>query len=123
MMKTQQVLEMNNPVEESKRNITTNEPHLQLGTKLKELFQYRYLLQNLIIRDLKVRYKNSLLGVLWSLLNPMLMMLVFSIIFSVAFGRQDIREYPVFFLVGLIPWQFLRIAYFGYCVDHRNGVC
>ena len=89
-----------------KSNITTNEPHLQLGNKARELFTYRYLLQNLVIRDLKVRYKNSVLGVLWSLLNPMLMMIVFSIIFTVAFGRQDIREYPVFFLVGLIPWQF-----------------
>ena len=47
-----------------------------------ELIQYRYLLQNLVKRDLKVRYRNSVLGVLWSLLNPLLMMLVFSLIFA-----------------------------------------
>ncbi len=87
-------------------NVITNNPHLQLGTKLQELIDYRYLLQNLITRDLKVRYKNSVLGVLWSLLNPLLMMMVFSIIFTVAFARDDVRQYPVFFLVGLLPWQF-----------------
>lgn len=69
-------------------------------------FGYRYLLQNLIRRDLKVRYRNSILGVLWSLLNPLLMMLVFSIIFGKLITREDIRQFPVFFLVGLLPWHF-----------------
>lgn len=72
---------------------------------LQELRRYRFLLRNLIVRDLKVRYKNSVLGVLWSLLNPLLMMIVFSLVFGVL-SNNDIRQYSVFFLVGLMPWNF-----------------
>lgn len=72
---------------------------------LQELRSYRFLLRNLVVRDLKVRYKNSILGVLWSLLNPLLMMVVFSLVFGVL-SNNDIRQYSVFFLVGLMPWNF-----------------
>lgn len=74
--------------------------------KARSGFRYHFLLSNLVRRDLKVRYRNSLLGVLWSLLNPLLMMLVFSLIFAKLMPREDIRQYAVFFLVGLLPWQF-----------------
>jgi lipopolysaccharide transport system permease protein len=74
-------------------------------TKLEELWRYRYLLRNLVVRDLKARYKNSVFGVLWSLLNPLAMMLVFTLLFSVM-GNDNTRQYPVFVLVGLIPWMF-----------------
>jgi lipopolysaccharide transport system permease protein len=77
--------------------------------RLEELYAYRYLLQNMIVRDLKVRYKNSVLGVLWSFLNPLLMMLVFTAVFSVMM-RSDIRQYAVFVLVGLLPWNFFSGA-------------
>lgn len=77
--------------------------------KLHELRQYRYLLRNLVVRDLKARYKNSVLGILWSILNPMFLMLVFTIIFSVLANNQ-IRQYPIFVLVGLIPWNFFSGA-------------
>jgi lipopolysaccharide transport system permease protein len=73
---------------------------------LRESIRYRSLLYNLTKTHLKVRYRNSVLGVLWSLLNPLLMMLVFSIIFGKLMPREDIRLYPVFFLIGLLPWQF-----------------
>ena len=75
-----------------------------LGDKLRELRQYQYLLRNLIVRDLKARYKSSLLGILWSILNPLFLMLVFTVVFSVMGGNQ-IRQYPVFVLVGLSPWN------------------
>lgn len=74
--------------------------------RLLELKKYRYLLQNLIIRDIKARYKNSVLGVLWSLLNPLALMLVFTIVFSILSGDAAPRQYPVFVLVGIIPWRF-----------------
>lgn len=77
-----------------------------VGSGLRESFRYRSLLQNLVKRDVKVRYRNSILGVVWSLLNPLLMMLVFSLIFGKLMPREDIRAYPIFFLVGLLPWQF-----------------
>lgn len=79
---------------------------LNWPARFRELFRYRFLLQNLVKRDLKVRYRNSVLGILWSLLNPLLMMAVFSLIFAKLIPREDIRQYAVFFLVGLLPWNF-----------------
>lgn len=70
-----------------------------------DLVKYRYLLRNLVVRDLKARYKNSVLGILWSVLNPLFLMIVFTILFSVLANNQ-IRQYPIFVLVGLIPWNF-----------------
>ena len=73
--------------------------------KLRELQQYRYLLSNLVARDLKARYKNSVLGILWSVLNPLFLMIVFTILFSILANNQ-IRDYPIFVLTGVIPWNF-----------------
>ncbi len=80
-----------------------------VADKLHELRQYQYLLRNLVVRDLKARYKSSVLGILWSILNPLFLMLVFTIVFSVMASSQ-IRQYPVFVLVGLIPWNFFSGA-------------
>lgn len=74
--------------------------------KLREALSYQYLLKNLVTRDVKVRYKNSLLGILWSLLNPLLMMLVYTILFTILIPSSNIRTFPIFILVGLIPWNF-----------------
>jgi lipopolysaccharide transport system permease protein len=68
------------------------------------LWQSRYLLRNLVTRDVKARYKGSGLGVLWSLLNPLALMLVFTVVFSVL-RTGNIRQFPVFLLVALIPWR------------------
>lgn len=73
--------------------------------KVRELWQYRYLLRNMVVRDLKARYKNSILGILWSILNPLFLMVVFTVLFSVMANNQ-IRDYPIFVLAGLIPWNF-----------------
>ncbi|GJM40426.1 MAG: hypothetical protein DHS20C20_07080 [Ardenticatenaceae bacterium] len=74
--------------------------------KLREIFAYRNLLKNLVIRDLKARYKNSVLGIVWSLLNPLLMMTVYTVLFTVLIPNDSIEKYPIFILVALIPWQF-----------------
>jgi len=81
--------------------------------RIRELIHYRYLLQNLVVRDLKVRYKNSILGIAWSMLNPLLMMLVFTLVFGVLSPNQGIRDYPVFFLVGLLPWNLFSGSLMG----------
>ncbi len=86
-----------------------------------ESIKYRSLLHNLVKRDLKVRYRNSLLGVMWSLLNPLLMMLVFSLIFGKLMPREDIRQYAVFFLVGLLPWQFFTGSMISGTVSTTGG--
>lgn len=80
--------------------------------RLQELYRYRELLKNLIIRDLKIRYKNSVLGVLWSLLNPLLMTIVFTVVFTLMLP-SGIEKFPVFFMCGFLPWTFLSTAVTG----------
>ena len=71
--------------------------------------KYRYLLINLVKRDFKSRYRKSVLGVLWSLLNPLLTMLVMTIVFSQLF-RFQIPHYPVYLLSGQIIYLFFNEA-------------
>lgn len=80
--------------------------------KLQELWSYRELIRNMVARDLKARYKNSVLGYIWSLLNPLLMMLVFWLVFSVLLNNS-IRMFPVFLIVALLPWSFAVTAVSG----------
>lgn len=74
--------------------------------RLRELVTYRYLISNLVIRDLKVRYKNSVLGIAWSMLNPLLMMLVYTVVFTMLAGGMNVAVPPAFILAGLLPWNF-----------------
>ncbi len=80
--------------------------------QLVEIYRYRELIRNLVVRDLKVRYRNSVLGVLWSLLNPLLMTLVFTIVFTLMIP-SDIPNYPVFFMCGFLPWSFFAASVMG----------
>ena len=72
---------------------------------IRELYKYRWLLQQLVNRDLKVKYKRSVLGYAWSLLNPLLMMIVISIVFSYIF-RFDIENFPIYLLCGQVLFTF-----------------
>ncbi|MGC9336150.1 MAG: ABC transporter permease, partial [Anaerolineae bacterium] len=71
--------------------------------RLRELWQYRGLIRNLVARDLKVRYRNSLLGIVWSWVNPLLMMLVFTLVFNFLFTQSSLPHYHVFLLCALLP--------------------
>ncbi len=64
-----------------------------------------FLLRQLVKRDFTSKYKDSVLGVIWSFLHPLLIMMVFTVIFSVLFNRQ-IENYPVYFLSGRIVYSF-----------------
>lgn len=64
-----------------------------------------FLLKQLVKRDFTTKYKDSVLGVIWSFLHPLLIMMVFTVIFSVLFDRQ-IENYPVYFLSGRIVYSF-----------------
>jgi len=99
--------EINSEIDESSQTYIFDSEAEQGGMLVKttELLRYRYLLRNLVKRDLKARYKNSVFGILWSLLNPLGMMLVFTLLFAVM-GRDAKRHYAIFVLVGLIPWTF-----------------
>jgi ABC-type polysaccharide/polyol phosphate export permease len=72
--------------------------------ELRELVRYRYLLVNLVKRDLKVRYKRSILGFVWVMLSPLLTMTVIAIVFSNVFRFGGIPHYPAYLLVGILVW-------------------
>jgi ABC-type polysaccharide/polyol phosphate export permease len=80
--------------------------------RIAELYDYRELIRNLVVRDLKVRYKNSVLGVLWSLLNPLLMTVVFTVVFTLMVP-SNIEKFPVFFMCGFLPWSFFQTSVMG----------
>jgi len=85
----------------------------QLIVRFAELIRYRELVKNLVVRDLKARYKNSILGLLWSLLNPLFTMLVFTIVFTFMIPNNQISKFPVFLLCALLPWNFFQAALTG----------
>jgi lipopolysaccharide transport system permease protein len=82
---------------------------------LKALLAYRELVYNLAVRDLKLKYKRSAIGVAWSLLNPALMMAIYTIIFGLLLRVVDLggRPYWELVLVGLLPWLFFANAVGG----------
>lgn len=69
------------------------------------LWTYRGLVHELVIRDIKVRYKRSVLGILWTMLAPLLNMVALTLVFSVLF-KQAIQNYPVYYMAGSIFWVF-----------------
>jgi ABC-2 type transport system permease protein len=69
------------------------------------LWSYRALVYELVIRDIKVRYKRSVLGVFWTMLAPLLNMVALTLVFSTIL-KQQIRNYPVFFMTGAILWSY-----------------
>ncbi|MEG1060962.1 MAG: ABC transporter permease [Oscillospiraceae bacterium] len=71
--------------------------------------KYKYLLQNLIVRDIKVKYRRSILGVAWSLLNPLLMMFILNAVFSRIF-RFQIPNFPLYLITGQILFGFFNEA-------------
>ena len=69
------------------------------------LWNYRSLVYELVVRDIKVRYKRSVLGIVWTMLAPLLNMVALTLVFS-ALLKQEIKNYPVYFLTGAIFWAF-----------------
>jgi lipopolysaccharide transport system permease protein len=80
-----------------------------LGVNLRELWRYRELIYFLIWRDVKVRYKQTLLGAAWAILKPFFSMVVFSVIFgTLARIPTDEVPPPLFYYTGLLPWVFFQ---------------
>jgi ABC-type polysaccharide/polyol phosphate export permease len=74
-------------------------------TVLADVAGYRDLIAELVARDLKVRYRRSAIGFLWTMLQPLMLMLILQAVFSTAF-RFDLPHYPVYALVGVLFWNF-----------------
>lgn len=100
---------MNKPIE--KTMIVIEPPQGWLSLRLNDLWFYRELLFFFVWRDLKVRYKQTILGVTWAVLQPFLTMVIFSVIFGgLAKFPSDGIPYPVFSFTALLPWGLFSRA-------------
>lgn len=86
---------------------------------IREIIKYRELIWALALKELRVRYKRSFLGFLWALLHPLLMMIVYTIVFSTIFSR-DTSNYSIFLISGLFPWTFFSQS-LSYSVSSMDG--
>ena len=85
--------------------------HPVLWVEPRELWEYRDLFYVLVQRDLKLRYRQTLLGVVWAVLQPVLPMIVFTLLFGrLARMPADGLPYPIFVYAGLLPWTFFNTA-------------
>ena len=72
---------------------------------LKEMYEYREMIFSLVKKDLRGRYKGSVLGFMWTFINPLLQLLVFTLVFSIIM-RANYEQYYLFLFVALVPWMF-----------------
>lgn len=80
------------------------------GNPLFEIWRFRYALHNLVLKDFRVRYRNMSLGVLWSVLNPLVMLAVLVVVFSYIHPNRTQHHFPIFLLLGLISFNFFSLC-------------
>ena len=76
----------------------------------RDLFRFRELFLHLFRRDLEVRYRGSILGLVWTLVNPLVLMGAYTLVFSVLLKAESIEYFPLFVLAGLLPWAFFSAS-------------
>jgi ABC-type polysaccharide/polyol phosphate export permease len=74
-----------------------------------DLWRFRQLISLLVVRELKVRYKRSVLGLLWTMLNPLLLMIVYAVVFTTIL-QSALPNFSIFLLSGLLPWLYFSTA-------------
>ena len=80
---------------------------------LAQLLRYRGLIQSLVARELKARYRGSVLGFFWSFINPLLLLLIYSFVFTVhhaEHGPKEIEPYALFMFCGILPWTWFCVV-------------
>lgn len=94
-----------------------------VGEELRELWRDRHVIAYQVVSDLKARYQYSFLGVLWSLLNPILMLLVLAVVFSQVLQRRTV-DMTFFLFAGLVPWTFFnrRVSAGSKCLVSRAAL-
>ena len=76
---------------------------------IKEIYEYRDMIFSLVKRELRGRYQKSVLGMLWTFLNPLCQILVYTFVFTVVFP-SNIEDYYIYLMTGIIPWTFFSEA-------------
>ena len=80
---------------------------------LKQLFRYRALIASLVARELKARYRGSVLGFFWSFINPLLLLLIYTFVFTVVLPGvhpKELEPYALFMFCGILPWTWFSSA-------------
>jgi len=79
---------------------------------LRQLPRYRGLIQTLVVRELKARYRGSVLGFFWSFINPLLLLLIYSFVFTIVIPNKDpkAQPYAVFMFCGILPWTWFSAS-------------
>src|SRR5215510_4484595 len=79
---------------------------------LAQLVRYRGLIQSLVARELKARYRGSVLGFLWSFVNPLLLLLIYSFVFTTVIPNQveGAQPYALFMFCGILPWTWFATS-------------
>ncbi len=76
---------------------------------LMEIFEYRDMVNSLVKRDLRGKYKGSVLGFLWTFINPLCQIIVYTVVFSVII-RSGLEQFYVYMITGMIPWLFFDMS-------------
>ena len=79
---------------------------------LKSLYEYRQMIFSLVHKELRGKYKASVLGFAWTFVNPLLQLAVYTLVFSTIL-RADIKDYYIFLFVALVPWMFFNSSIVG----------
>ena len=79
------------------------------SSRIAEVWRFRQLVALLVVRELKVRYKRSVLGLLWTMLNPLLLMVVYAVVFTTIMPAAQ-PNFAVFLLAGLLPWLYFSTS-------------
>ena len=103
---------MNNETRKKKKN--------EIVSYFENFYKYRHLLRELVIRDVKVKYRRSVLGLVWSILNPLLMMLVITAVFSTIF-KFNVENFPAYYLLGALIFNFNNEATMLAMTSIRGG--
>ena len=81
-------------------------------SKIKEIYGYREMIVSMIRRDLRGRYKASVLGFLWTFLNPLFQLFIYTMVFSIIM-RANIEDFYIYLFIGLVPWNFFSASLAG----------
>ncbi len=98
----------------------------RIAQTLSELIKYKEMIFSMVRRELRGRYKGSFLGFLWTFLNPLLQLVVYSLVFTTIMRVPDVEIYYLYLFIGLIPWIFFSTSITSGCrciIDQKDLVC